>query len=50
MVGTLDGSEMYRETIIGRPKDAEKIGIQLADKLLAVGAGKILKEVYGDSY
>ncbi|HDM75934.1 MAG TPA: hydroxymethylbilane synthase [Deltaproteobacteria bacterium] len=49
LVGTLDGKEMYRDSISGRPEDAEQLGKELADKLLSMGAKKILEKVYGNS-
>ena len=38
---------MHKEKIEGKLEDAEKIGIELAEKLLSRGADRILKEVYG---
>ncbi len=49
MVGTLDGKEMYRETVRGNPGDAAELGGKLAEMLLSMGARKILEEVYGNS-
>lgn len=46
LVGAPDGSEMLFDEITGPVADAEKIGIELADRLLAAGADKILAEVY----
>lgn len=45
MVASLDGSKLLRDTINGDPADAEKLGIELAGKLVAMGADKILAEV-----
>jgi hydroxymethylbilane synthase len=47
MVASLDGSELLKETISGNRADAEKLGIELAAKLTAMGADKILAEVRG---
>ena len=46
LVGDPDGSLLLRDEIMG--KDAESIGIELADRLLAAGADKILAKVYAD--
>jgi hydroxymethylbilane synthase len=36
-----------RAEIRGEVENAEQLGVQLAEKLLAAGAGEILAEVYG---
>ncbi len=46
LVGRPDGSEMVRGEISGPQRDAEALGIKLADDLLARGAAAILKDVY----
>lgn len=45
MVASLDGKEFIKDTIFGSPSDAELLGTQLADNLLAEGARKILAEI-----
>ena len=45
-VGSPDGKELVEGTIDGSVEDAEKMGIELADELLAKGAKEILAEVY----
>lgn len=47
LVGRPDGSEMLRAEIKGKAKDAESLGVELAEDLLAQGADKILADVYG---
>jgi len=47
LVGSLDGKTLIRESIDGRPEEAESLGITLAENLLSKGAGEILAEVYG---
>jgi hydroxymethylbilane synthase len=47
LVGSLDGKTLVKDTIQGRPEDAESLGTQLAERLLARGAKEILDEVYG---
>ena len=37
-----DGSRLIRDTVQGAPDHCEKLGIELAEKLLAQGAGEIL--------
>ena len=46
LVGRVDGTRVLRESITGYYQSAEALGEQLADQLLAQGAGDILKEVY----
>jgi len=45
MVASLDGKEFVRDVISGSPSDAELLGTQLADNLLAEGAREILAEI-----
>jgi hydroxymethylbilane synthase len=45
LVGSLDGSEIIQHQISGAKADAEKLGIEIAEQLLADGADRILKEV-----
>jgi hydroxymethylbilane synthase len=47
LVGSVDGSEIIRDEIRGPRADAERLGEALADRLLAAGAGRILRAVYG---
>ena len=49
LVGAIDGSEILRDEISGHVDDAEKLGVELAKKLLAQGADKILADVYRDA-
>jgi len=46
LVGTPDGSEVVRGERRGDPKDGEAMGADLAEELLAKGAGRILAELY----
>jgi|TARA_B110000503_G_scaffold124205_1_gene190545 hydroxymethylbilane synthase len=50
LVGSPDGGQVVRNDVRGMAKDAEALGIDLAKKLLAQGAGDILKKVYGDNW
>ena len=50
LIGSPDGSQIIRNDIRGLPKDAEILGVDLAEKLLNQGAGDILKKVYGDNW
>lgn len=47
LVGSIDGKTLLKETMEGKPEDAESLGTALAEKLLAKGAKEILDEVYG---
>ena len=47
LVGRPDASEMIRETVTGAPGDAAAMGAELARRLLARGADRILRELEG---
>ena len=47
LVGSIDGSQMLRTEIRGVASEADSLGVQAAEDLLAQGAGEILKAVYG---
>ena len=47
LVGSVDGSLILEDEICGPRESAEQLGIELAERLLAAGAGAILAEVYG---
>ena len=49
LIAAVDGSRILMETTIGEPAEAEAIGLETAEKLLAKGGGEILAEVYGSS-
>ena len=49
LVGEPDGSQIVRGEIRGHRDDAEQLGEQLADQLLADGAKAILDELYGNA-
>lgn len=44
LVAEIDGSVIFRETISGPARESERIGIELAERLLAKGAGDVLPE------
>ncbi|MDG6309469.1 hydroxymethylbilane synthase [Glaesserella parasuis] len=46
LVGSLDGSTIVRALAKGNIKEAEKLGVEVAEALLAKGADHILKTVY----
>lgn len=48
LVGRPDGTKVLRDEITGPASEAEALGIQLADRLLAAGADTILAEVYAE--
>ena len=45
MVAMPDGSRMIRDAVNGAAEDAEALGVHLAEKLLASGAGELLAEL-----
>ena len=46
LVGTIDGKRLIRHHVEGPIKQAESLGIELAEILLMRGAKEILEEVY----
>ncbi|MEZ5541209.1 MAG: hydroxymethylbilane synthase [Pseudomonadota bacterium] len=48
LVGRPDGSDIIRGAITGPPEEAEALGQELAEDLLARGADAILRELLGD--
>ncbi|MDB1122661.1 hydroxymethylbilane synthase [Vibrio algarum] len=48
LVGEPDGSKMVRGEIRGRREDAEALGVELANQLLADGAKEILEKLYSE--
>ena len=47
LVGSVDGSRILQQQLSAPADRAEQLGIELAEGLLAAGAGDILAEVYG---
>jgi hydroxymethylbilane synthase len=45
MVASLDGARMIRDKVSAQPKDAHKLGVRLAEQLMAEGAAEILDEL-----
>jgi hydroxymethylbilane synthase len=46
LVGSIDGATLLRAELQGPRGNAEALGVELAEQLLAQGAGEILAEVY----
>ena len=46
LVGSVDGTQIIRKEITGKPEEAEQMGLTLAKQLLDCGAKEILAEVY----
>jgi len=46
LVGSTDGSEILQSEVTGSCEQAEQLGQTLAEQLLALGADKILRQVY----
>jgi hydroxymethylbilane synthase len=49
LVGRPDASEMIRDEVSGAPPDAASLGADLARRLLARGADRILRELESSS-
>jgi hydroxymethylbilane synthase len=47
LVAAIDGKEILKKQLVGNVADARELGIKLAGELLAMGARRILAEVYG---
>lgn len=46
IVGSLDGKQMFRAEKTGHVEDPVKLGVELAEEILGMGADKVLKEIY----
>ena len=49
LVGQPDGSQLLRAELRGSSAEAEQLGVQVAEALLAQGAAGILQAVYGEA-
>lgn len=47
LVASVDGKTIIRDEIRGKSAEAHALGVQLAERLLARGGDKILREIYG---
>jgi hydroxymethylbilane synthase len=47
LVGSVDGKRIDKDSLEGPQSDAERLGVELAERLLKQGADVILREVYG---
>ncbi|MBS3803861.1 MAG: hydroxymethylbilane synthase [Oleiphilaceae bacterium] len=47
LVGAVDGSEIFRVEGLAPRAEGERLGRELAEDLLALGAGRVLAEIYG---
>jgi hydroxymethylbilane synthase len=47
LVAAVNGRRLVRDSMDGPAQEARRIGILLAERLLAQGGGEILKEIYG---
>ncbi|WP_457641985.1 hydroxymethylbilane synthase [Persephonella sp.] len=45
-VSDLTGERVFKDSVIGDLEEAEKLGVQLAEKLLSDGAKEVLEEIY----
>lgn len=46
LVASVDGRRVIRDGITGKPEEAERLGVDLAERLLSKGADEILREIY----
>ncbi len=49
LIASVDGQRLIRDTIQGPASEAQGLGMQLAEKLLAQGGDVILNEIYGNT-
>jgi hydroxymethylbilane synthase len=49
LVGDPDGGTLLTAEVRGPQRDATALGVQVAEELLAKGAGAILQKVYGEA-
>jgi len=49
LIASVDGRQLIRDTIQGPASEAQGLGKQLAEKLLAQGGNVILNEIYGNT-
>lgn len=49
LIASVDGQRLVRDTIQGPASEAQSLGSQLAEKLLAQGGDRILNEIYGNT-
>ena len=47
LIASVDGKRYIRQSITGSVDDAEKLGVDLAERLLSAGGKPILQEIYG---
>ena len=47
LVGSVNGDRILRQSVEIPVEEGEKAGVELAEKLLSMGADVILREVYG---
>ena len=47
LLASVDGKSVIRDRVQGKSQEAHKLGVQLAEQLLARGGEKILGEIYG---
>ena len=45
VIASLDGARLYRDKLTGAKSEAEKLGGELAEKLLTVGGLEIMQEL-----
>jgi hydroxymethylbilane synthase len=50
MIASVDGTQVFRDSILGAHKDAAALGRALADRMLFAGADKLLKELRGAAH
>lgn len=49
MVASLDGQRLIKDTVVGPAREAEALGVELANKLRQQGAQEILDEIFAEA-
>jgi hydroxymethylbilane synthase len=47
LIASIDGRDLIRDVVQGPPSEPERLGVRLAEQLLARGGDKILDSIYG---
>jgi hydroxymethylbilane synthase len=48
LIASIDGRQVFRDSILGPPKDAAALGRALAERMLFAGADRLLRELRGE--
>ena len=49
LIASVDGKQVFRDSMIGPRKDAKALGLALAERMLFAGADRLLRDLRGDA-